>query len=148
MGMKVIIDGVGTTIGNWAVEGFDAWYSTFLNNGWKCLHLIPRSCLLQRHRWSRCKQSRRQLENSLRLQGVQVNEAKSLMYSSRNVEIALRQRIQQCSSVEATDDLGRYLGVPASSGRMTRKTYYKIAERVKARQQRFRWLDVWLSPSQ
>lgn len=64
---------------------------------------------------------------------LRLSEAKTIMWFLKNVDADNRSHIQRCSPCSVTNDLGRYLGVPIIHGRVTKQTYYKLVEKVKAR---------------
>ncbi|GKV09776.1 hypothetical protein SLEP1_g21225 [Rubroshorea leprosula] len=64
--------------------------------------------------------------------GQKVNASKSKIFSP-NTNRGLIDEITQFSRIEATDDLGRYLGVPLHHKRVTRATYYDLLLKVKTK---------------
>ncbi|GLT31655.1 hypothetical protein SLA2020_063760 [Shorea laevis] len=73
------------------------------------------------------------LQSFCNISGQKVNASKSKIFFSPNTNRGLIDEITQFSRIEATDDLGRYLGVPLHHKRVTRATYYDLLLKVKTK---------------
>ncbi|PKI68846.1 hypothetical protein CRG98_010903 [Punica granatum] len=65
--------------------------------------------------------------------GQKISVVKTTIYFSKYVCPSLRDEIHEVCGFLVTEDLGKYLGVPIIHKRVTKQTYYRIVERVKAR---------------
>jgi len=58
---------------------------------------------------------------------------KSNVYFSRNMDSVVFEEICRILEMPKTEDLGRYLGVPAIHGRVTKSTYQGVITRIDKR---------------
>ena len=58
---------------------------------------------------------------------------KSVVHFSKNVNPQLKDDISRELGVSTTDDLGRYLGMPAIHGRVTKRTFQQVLDRINKR---------------
>lgn len=62
--------------------------------------------------------------------GQKVSLQKSRVYFSKNVPTSTRESIYDTLSMEMTDDLGLYLGMPTLTSRVTRDTFKHLCEKI------------------
>ena len=67
------------------------------------------------------------------MSGQKVNQAKSRILLSSNVDARAATRISDIIGIPCIEDLGKYLGVPTLSKRVTRATFQHILDRVEKR---------------
>lgn len=60
--------------------------------------------------------------------GAKVNQSKTIIYFSRGVGNLTAERLSTTSDFVTTQMIGNYLGVPISSGHVTRQTFNKILD--------------------
>ncbi|CAL1398235.1 unnamed protein product [Linum trigynum] len=70
------------------------------------------------------------LNNFCLASGEMISKEKSRVFFSRNVKNKDRNDICNRMGIQATTDLGRYLGVPVLHGRITKSTYKFILDRI------------------
>ncbi|OMP07401.1 reverse transcriptase [Corchorus olitorius] len=68
-----------------------------------------------------------------RWSGQTVSLVKSKIFITKNTPRRLMNEICEASGIARTDDLGRYLGVPLLHGRVAKKTYWGLVEKVQSR---------------
>lgn len=64
------------------------------------------------------------------MSGQRVNTAKSRILFSRNTYGATREAICQATSIQETEDIGKYLGVPLHTKRVTKAMYHDLIAKV------------------
>lgn len=64
---------------------------------------------------------------------MKVNFEKSRVLCSKNVSRARRDNFTNISSVQFTTDLGKYVGVPLSHGRVNHTMFSGVLEKIKKR---------------
>lgn len=69
--------------------------------------------------------------------GSKVSLAKSKVYFSPNTNVQVRYQICANLAMEATEDMGTYLGVPTIHGKISKSTYQFVVDRIDAK------LAVW-----
>lgn len=65
--------------------------------------------------------------------GQKLSLPKSMVFFSRNVDSREAQLISASLNIPATEDLGRYQGMPTINGRVTRHTFQHVIDRVDKR---------------
>lgn len=65
--------------------------------------------------------------------GQKISLSKSRVYFSKNVDSSTQADICNTLGMEATDDLGMYLGMPTLTSRVTRKTFSHLCEKIDRR---------------
>ncbi|XP_019152396.1 PREDICTED: uncharacterized protein LOC109149189 [Ipomoea nil] len=73
------------------------------------------------------------LDRFCKSSGQKVNKIKSNIFFSKNVCREDVHKIATIAGIPATDDLGRYLGVPSLHGRITKEHYRSILDRVQSK---------------
>lgn len=68
-----------------------------------------------------------------RCSGQKVSEAKTRIFFSKNVDGQVRRRICEVAGYQATDDLGKYLGVPILHHHVNRQSFRFILDKVDKR---------------
>lgn len=76
---------------------------------------------------------RRVLETFCRASGQKVSLPKSKIFFSNNVTRGRVERISRESGIEATKDLGKYLGMPILQKRINKDTFGEVLEKVASR---------------
>lgn len=67
------------------------------------------------------------------LSGQKMNTSKSKILFSPNTDQQLAAEICHIVSIEATNDLGKYLGIPLQSKRVTKATFQEIISRIQTK---------------
>ena len=65
--------------------------------------------------------------------GQKVSLAKSRVYFSKNVDTSTKAILTEALQMEATDDLGMYLGMPTLTSRVTKETFSHLCEKIDRR---------------
>ncbi|CAN1746300.1 Putative ribonuclease H protein At1g65750 [Linum perenne] len=73
------------------------------------------------------------LEHFFGASGQSINKGKSKVFFSKNTPRILSREITNCLGIEATQDLGRYLGAPILHGRVTKQSYAFLLDRLDKR---------------
>lgn len=70
------------------------------------------------------------LENFCVISSEQVNYKKSILFFSKSVDQQTQQTISTMVDIPVTLDCGSYLGVPTTSGKMTKENFNYLLEKV------------------
>lgn len=73
------------------------------------------------------------LERFCKASGQRVSLAKSRVFYSKNVGTLAQQEISAALNMDATSDLGMYLGMPTLTSRVTKETYSHLCEKLDRR---------------
>ena len=73
------------------------------------------------------------LDRFCRASGQKVSSSKSCVYFSKNVPDSAQKEISEKLGMEATSDLGLYLGMPTLTSRVTKATFNHLCEKIDRR---------------